>query len=105
MKNFIILCILSLLLVGCATDKQLVDQSVAIKYKYIVMLVPEEMLAVPDIERTIDSSTATDKDTAKWMVDWERRYQEIERRLKTVKTYQDRRLRELTLPPEDVIKN
>jgi hypothetical protein len=104
MKTLIAICAIALLS-GCATQKQLVDQTVAIKYKYVVMTVPEEMLAVPDIERKLDPTTATDKDAAKWMIDWERRYQEIEKRLKTIKTYQDRRLKELTLPPEDVIKN
>jgi hypothetical protein len=39
------------------------------------------------------------------MLDWERRYQEIEKRLRTVKEYQDRKLKELNLPAEDVIKN
>jgi len=103
-KNIIISC-LAALLVGCANTKQLVDQSVVVKYKYIVMLIPEEMLTIPDLERKLDTMIATDKDAAKWMIDWERRYQEIEKRLRTVKEYQDRRLRELTLPPEDVIKN
>jgi len=103
MKILISLC-LAIILSGCAT-KQLVDQTVAIKYKYIVMLIPEEMLTIPKIERKLDPEIATDKDTAKWMIDWERRYQEIETRLKIIKTYQDRRLKELTLPPEDVIKN
>ncbi len=104
MKKLIALLLVAVL-AGCATQKQLVDQTVAIKYKYVVMLVPEEMLAIPEVERKLDTTIATDKDAAKWMVDWERRYQEIERRLKTIKTYQDRRLKELTLPPEDVIKN
>jgi hypothetical protein len=97
--------LLCLVLVGCATDKQLVDQSVAVKYKYVVTTIPDEMLEIPPAERTIDPVTATDKDVAKWMIDWERRYQEIERRLKTIKAYQDRKLRELNLPKEDVIKN
>lgn len=104
MKTLIALCLV-VTLYGCGTQKQLVDQSVAIKYKYVVMTVPEEMLTIPDTERKLDITTATDKDAAKWMVDWERRYQEIEKRLKMIKAYQDRRLRELTLPPEDVIKN
>ena len=104
MKTLIALC-LAIMLGGCAIDKQLVDQTVAIKYKYIVMTIPEEMLTVPNVERKLDPNVATDKETAKWMIDWERRYQEIENRLKTIKTYQDRRLKELTLPPEDVIKN
>jgi hypothetical protein len=103
-KTLIALC-LAVMLGGCATDKQLVDQSVAIKYKYVVMIIPEEMLTVPNVERKLDPNVASDKETAKWMIDWERRYQEIENRLKTIKAYQDRKLRELTLPPEDVIKN
>lgn len=103
MKTLILF--LAILLTGCATDKQLVDQTVAIKYKYVVMTIPEEMLEMPETESFLDTATASDKDAAIWMIDWERRYQEIERRLKMIKTYQERRLRELTLPPEDVIKN
>lgn len=105
MKILITTLCLVALLSGCTTTKQLVDQSVAIKYKYVVMLIPEEMLTVPEVEQKLDTTTATDKDTAKWLVDWERRYQEIEKRLKTIKIYQDRRFKELTLPPEDIIKN
>lgn len=96
---------LALMLAGCASFGQKTEQPVAIKYKYIVMTVPEEMLTVPEVEKRLDTKSATDKDAAKWMIDWERRYQEIERRLKMIKSYQDRRLKELTLPPEDVIKN
>lgn len=105
MKIFITALCIAALLSGCATTKQLVDQSVAIKYKYVVMLIPEEMLTVPEPERMLDTKVASDKETATWMVDWERRYQEIEKRFKTIKAYQDRRLKELTIPPEDVIKN
>jgi hypothetical protein len=105
MKTFIALCLAASLLGGCASTKQLVDQGTVVKYKYVLMTIPNEMLVIPEVERTLDTTTATDKDTAKWMIDWERRYQEIEKRLKTIKIYQDRRIRELTLPPEDVIKN
>lgn len=101
----LLIAIMSMALFGCATDKQLVDQTVAVKYKYVVMTIPEELLTVPGVERSIDPNMASDKEAAKWMIDWDRRYQEIEKRLKTIKTYQDRRLKELTLPPEDVIKN
>jgi hypothetical protein len=105
MRTIIALCTVALLS-GCALlQQQKQEQPVVIKYKYVVMTVPEEMLEVPPVERKLDTTTATDKDAAKWMVDWERRYQEIERRLKMIKSYQDRRLKELTLPPEDVIKN
>lgn len=105
MRTIIALCTVALLS-GCALfQQQKQEQPVAIKYKYVVMTVPEEMLEVPPVERKLDTTTATDKDAAKWMIDWERRYQEIERRLKMIKSYQDRRLKELTLPPEDVIKN
>lgn len=103
MKVLITICVL-LMLGGCVTNPPK-EQPIALKYKYVVMLIPDEMLEIPEVEKTLNTNTATDKDAAKWMVYWERRYQEIEKRLKTIKTYQDRRLKELTLPPEDVIKN
>lgn len=92
------------MLVGCATEKQLVDQPVVIKYKYVISTIPDEMLTVPEPEAAIDPNTATDKDAAKWFVAWEKRYQEIERRLKAIKDYQIQRLKELKIPPEDVVK-
>lgn len=104
MKPIIALCLV-ILLGGCASTKQLVDQSVVVKYKYVLMTIPDEMLVIPEVEKNLDLTTATDKDAAKWMIDWERRYQEIEKLLKTIKTYQNRRISELTLPPEDIIKN
>lgn len=100
--------ILSLLIcfAGCASlDQQKVDQPVVIKYKYVISTIPEEMLEIPEPEKRLDTSTATDKQAAQWMIIWERRYQEIERRLKMIGAYQARKLRELSLPPEDVIKN
>ena len=86
-------------------EKQLVDQSVAVKYKYVVITIPESMLVIPEPERKLDTTKATDRDAALWMGDWERRYQEIEKRLKTIKEYQDRKLKELNLPAADVIRN
>ena len=104
MKSLITLCLVAMLS-GCAAEKQLVDQAVVVKYKYIVTTIPDEMLAIPPVESTLDTKTALDKDAAIWMVAWEKRYQEIEKRLKTIKDYQIKRLEELKLPPESLIKN
>lgn len=103
MKAILGLC-LAAMLVGCATEKQLVDQPVVIKYKYVISTIPDEMLTVPPPEQPLDPNTATDKDAAKWLVAWEKRYQEIERRLKAIADYQIQRLKELKIPPEDVVK-
>jgi hypothetical protein len=99
-----ILLALSLLLIGCTTVPQVIDKP-AVSYKYVVVKIPDEMLTVPVPGPKIDVELATDKVTADWMVDWEKRYQEIEKRLKAVKDYQDRRLKELNLPADAVIQN
>ena len=101
----ILFLVLTLLLTSCATTSQIVDQSTAVKYKYVIITIPDDMLAIPTPERSIDPNVATDKDAARWMIDWEKRYQEIEKKLKLIKTFQDQKLNELKLPPEDVIKN
>ena len=102
MNKLILIC--ALVLAGCATTPATVP-NVAIKYKYVISTIPDELLQVPPVAASIDVNTATDKDTAVWMINWEQRYQEIEARLKLIKAYQDRKLKELNLPPEDVIKN
>ena len=108
MKKILIGILLFATLAGCALfgpKTQLVDQNTAIKYKYVIITIPDEMIEIPASERRLDTSVATDKETAKWMSDWERRYQDVEKRLKTVKSYQDRKIKELNIPTEDIIRN
>lgn len=103
MKKLMIIVAL-LTLSGCTWPVK-PDQSTVVKYKYIVNTIPEEMLTVPSPTYKIDSVSATDKDASKWMIDSEKRYQEIEKKLKAIKTYQDDKLKNLKVPPEDLIKN
>ena len=81
------------------------DQPAVVKYKYIVNTIPEEMLSIPTAVPDLDLSVATDKDAAKWMIDSESRYQTIEKKLEAVKTYQDDKIKNLSVPAEDVIMN
>lgn len=93
-----------LALAGCETIQKL-DQTTATRYKYVVTQIPDEVLKVPNPMYKIDPKTATDKEMAKWMADSEQRYLEIERKLREVKEYQEKKLKDLKVPPEDIIRN
>lgn len=104
MKIYVIA--LALLLGGCSFSKDNVrDAPVVTKYKYIVNTVPGEMFVKPDQVQNINTDTATDKDVANWMINSEKRYLEIERRLDSIREYLDSKYNNLKVPPEDVIKN
>lgn len=108
MKTILVALIVASTLTGCASwfkKEETPPPVVATKLKYVVVTIPNEMLEIPGPESRLDTGVATDKETARWMNDWERRYQEVERRLKKIKEYQDKKLQELKIPPEDVIKN
>lgn len=107
MKKLITAVAITFFLVGCNHIPQVPETSVVTKYKYVVVTVPQDLLTVPPQITPIDAKTATDKDAAKWMLDSEARYLEIEKRLKSVKTYLDNKMKELQddlkIPKEDVI--
>ena len=105
MKKLLLFLMLGISLSACDLMPVKPDQPVAVKYKYIVNTIPAEMLTVPANIPDLDLSVATDKDAAKWMIDSEQRSQEIEKKLKAVKTYQDDKIKNLTVPAEDVILN
>jgi PBP1b-binding outer membrane lipoprotein LpoB len=107
MKKLLFAAVISVFLVGCNHMPQVPEASVVTKYKYVVVTVPQDLLTIPSQVSPIDPKTATDKDAAKWMLDSEARYIEIEKRLKSVKAYLDNKLKELQIdlkiPKEDVI--
>ena len=104
MKKLLIL-MMAISLSACELFPVKPDQPVLVKYKYIVNTIPEEMLSIPTAVPDLDLSVATDKDAAKWMIDSESRYQTIEKKLEAVKTYQDDKIKNLSVPAEDVIMN
>jgi hypothetical protein len=93
------------MLAGCQFIRPDVDQPVAVKYKYVVTEIPQTMLVIPEQTRNIDVNTATDKDAAKWIIESENRARIIEKQLKAIRDYQTDKLKSLTFPPEDIIKN
>lgn len=105
MKKLLILTLI-LLLTGCSTFPTVQPEaSVVVKYKYVVTEIPAELMSVPDPMYQLNLETATDKDAATWLVDSERRAKIIEERLKSIKLYQDNRIKSLNYPPEDIIRN
>lgn len=105
MKNALLL-VLALSLSGCsALFKPEVAQPVAIKYKYVITTVPSSMFEVPAPMYKIDVEKATDEEASQWMIDSEKRAQEIERRLLKVKEFIDLKIKSMKLLPEDVIVN
>ena len=104
MKNILLIAGCLVLLTGCPTMPK-VDVPVAVKYKYVITTIPEDLLVMPPPTYKIDPKTATDKEMAKWMSDSEQRYLEIEKRLKIAKEYQANKLKNLKIPTEDIIKN
>lgn len=105
MKSLLIALVPLFLLAGCETNPIKPEEKIVTKYKYVVTTIPEEMLEVPKPVPNIDTKTSTDKDAALWLVEKEKRTQELEKKLRAVKSYQDRKLKELTVPKEDIIVN
>jgi hypothetical protein len=105
MKQIIIAALLvgSLALAGCDTMAKR-DQNIIIKYKYIVNVIPGDLLAIPTRPIKVDPAIDTDETIATWLLDGEKRALQIEGSLKAIKTLQDQRLEELKkLPADDVI--
>lgn len=104
MRNFIISFVATLLLVGCEAMPTR-DGPLFVKYKYVVISIPEELLEIPPPVYKIDPNTTTDRETGVWMIDSERRAIELEKRLKRIKEYQKKQQEEVAkLPAPDVIK-
>lgn len=112
MKNLYLVALV-LALVGCSAhnpQQPPLPEKIAIKYKYVLVTVDEKFLEIPESVPNIDvtpGGTATDKDAAKWILDKEERAQNIETKLKAIKTNQDLKLKEIQtdmkIPKEDLI--
>ena len=106
MKTIIIMLAM-LPLAGCASwfrCETPVDKPPVIQYKYIVNQVPEDLLTIPPMVAPIDTTVSSDKDAALWIADRERRTQELEKRLRAVKEFQDNRLKTINIPADIIIK-
>ena len=101
MRLLIIALLLGAALVGCATAPP--PQTVT-KYKYVIVQIPDKMLELPPPVPDIDTSTATDKDAAEWLLSKEERVRILEKMLSAIKALQDNRLKTLNVPPEDIVQ-
>lgn len=102
MKKLVAILALSAALVGCASNPPN-EPNTVIKFKYIVNVIPDDMLAVPPIVEALPAD-ATDQVIGNWLLDGEKRALEIESKLKAIKKLQADRLKELEkLPKDDVI--
>lgn len=96
--------LIALLLTGCEAMPTR-DGPLFVKYKYVVISIPDDLLEIPPPTYKIDPSAATDRDASVWMIDSERRAVELEKRLKRIKAYQQKQQDEVAkLPQPDVIK-
>ena len=100
--KIILTLILAMLITGCAT-RPVKEPQILVKYKYVVTSIPSEMLEIPVPVRELDLSTATDQDAARWIISSEKRSLELEAKLKAIKSYLVDRLKNLSIPPEDLI--
>lgn len=96
MKLFTIV-LAAALLTGCASWKTpgKIDQPVLIQQKLVPITIPDEMLEIPPYPAAVDPYKMTDRDLAEWLIDNEKRNQEIGNRLDAIKKYQERRLKDL----------
>lgn len=98
MKRLWCAALVVLMLTGCAAWKTApvkIDQPVVIQQKLIPITIPDELLEVPPYPEPVNPRTMTDKDLANWLIDNERRNQEIAKRLDAIKKYQQQRLKDL----------
>lgn len=102
MKTSLIITI-CLLMMGCSSITKKESPTQIVKYKYIAYTVPSELLTIPTPITRIDPKRVTDKDIGIWIIDSERRSIELEKRLKAIKTLQEKQLRDLKkINSEDV---
>lgn len=109
MKKLLLTLIASFALTGCWVTNPVkpLPPTVAIKYKYIFVTVADEFLEIPAKVPNLDTTKATDKEAAQWILDKEERTRNLETKLKTIKSNQDTKLNEIKtdmkIPKEDVI--
>ena len=110
MKNLVLLPILAFVLSSCAWLNGSIkpEQPVAVSYKYVISLIPDDLMKIPNPVYKIDPKTSTDKDAARWMLESEQRALNLEQQLNAIKKYQDDKIKsilELKIDKNDIIYN
>ncbi len=94
MKLLAVIC-LSLALIGCSTvPTTKIEPQIIVKQKLIPLTIPAEMFEMPPYPDAVDPRKMTDKDAAIWLIENEKRNQEIDKRLTAIKKYQEQRLKD-----------
>lgn len=88
MKSLIALMAIAIsILAGCTTPPIDVKPKVVVEYKYVTKAIPGELLEIPANVPNIDTSTASDKDVAFWLLEKEERTLAIESKLTKIKSF------------------
>lgn len=82
-----LLFILPFLLIGCNTNPAKPEPSVVVQYKYVVRQAPDDMYKVPPPVTSIDTSKATQRDVATWVVKSEERTNQLENMMKALQVF------------------
>lgn len=90
MKKYLAIIMMLTALVGCTTAPAKVEPSVVVQYKYVAAPIPDDVLVIPASVDPIDLSMATQKDVADWLARSEGRTKDIETKLRTVKSIQEK---------------
>lgn len=110
MKLSLLLLLAMSLLAGCDGLNIRPESGVVVRTKYVVTTIPDELLTLPPPTPALTAPRdRTDKEAAIWMIESEKRYLEIEKRLAEIKRYQANKLEELKkqlqVKPEDLVVN
>lgn len=91
MKKYLAIFAVLFSLAGCATTAPTkVEPSVVVQYKYVTLPLPDGALAIPANVEPINLSTATQKDVADWLARSEGRTRDLEEKLRTIKSIQEK---------------
>lgn len=88
--KLIIAALAALSLAGCSYNIK-EDQPVVVKHTETLITIPDSMFEIPDPIALIDPTKINDKIFAIWLLSKEARAIEIEKRLKAIKEYQDKK--------------
>jgi hypothetical protein len=93
-----------LLLAACQTNPT-VDAKVVTQYKYIIVKVPNEMMALPQSPK-VPVENVTDKEVAQYMLDLYEMSGILESQILAIKDYQDKRVESVkkTIKVDDIIE-
>lgn len=71
------------------------DAPVVVQTKLVPLTIPDEMLAMPPYPAAVDPRKMTDRDLALWLIENEKRNEEIGKKLEAIRKYQEQRLKDL----------